>query len=238
MLDEENDQDKELSRNRILGLDSIGESARLGEFAALTDPLRNYRDAFENSSIARMHEQMRAISATTGVGKMLADAESATERLRDCFEVSLAKEMATFKFPELGTMNSFNMSDVCEPPSLMDYSHVHQAIEPPPPEEPGEAAKILIKLQEELDALNEEHANNPSKHPAIVVMLADGKKIYTQTAQNVGDQTITLTGLEFGSGDHRELTVGISTASFYSDVLDIGPRKPELKVIEDAKEGE
>ena len=98
---------------------------------------------------------------------------------------------------------------------------------------PGEAATILAKLQKDFDDLCEEHANNPSKQPVMIVMLADGTEIYIQTARNVGDQSVELTGLEFGSGDRRELNIGIGVASFYTGVLDTGPRKPDLRVIED-----
>lgn len=180
--------------------------------------------------------QIRTLSETTVIGKLMADVESATAQFQDAFKFDLP----TFPSFDVSELNALKMPEVpmYDRPSLIDYTPIHNVIEPVPPPEPGEAAKILSKLQDELDALKEEHANNPSKQPIIIVMLADGKEIYLQTARNIGDQTIELSGLEFGSGTQRELTVGIATASFYTDVLDIGPRKPELKVIEDDPEDE
>ena len=213
---------------KTLGLDDS--MMKLTQLAESFDPMRHYRDAIEGSALARIQDQMREITESSSIGKMMAEFEKTSASIADSFKFDLP-DMTRLSGIEAGRLSH----QIPEIPTYPSHFIDHAAFmpQPTPEQEPGEAAKILAKLQQDFDDLCEEHANNPSKQPVMIVMLANGTEIYIQTARNVGDQSIELTGLEFGTGDHRELTTGIGVASFYTDVLDTGPRKPDLHVVED-----
>lgn len=229
-----------VAREALLGFDAsaIAKTAlgiddsmmKLTELAESFDPLRDYRDAFENTALSRIQDQLRELTESSGVAKMMAEFERTSASMVDSLK---------FDLPDMTRFTGFGTDalrhDLAEIPDYKPHFIDHMPVlpQPVPEQEPGEAAKVLAKLQNDFDGLCEEHANNPSKQPVMIVMLADGTEIYIQTARNVGDHSVELTGLEFGTGDRRELTVGIGVASFYTDVLDTGPRKPDLRVIDD-----
>lgn len=213
---------------KTLGLDDS--MVKLTQLAESFDPMRQFRDALEGSALSRIQDQMREITEFSAIAEMMAEFEKTSASIADSFKFDLPDvtgisgieaDILSHKIPETPAYTS----------QFMD--HVAFMPQPAPEQEPGEAAKILAKLQQDFDDLCEEHANNPSKQPVMIVMLANGTEIYIQTARNVGDQSIQLTGLEFGTGNPRELTIGIGVASFYTDVLDTGPRIPDLHVVED-----
>ena len=229
-----------VAREVLLGFDAsaIAKTAlgiddsvmKLTQLAESLDPLRDYRDAFENTALFRVEDQLRELTESSGVAKMMAELEKTQASIVDSLKFDLP-DMT--RFTESGA--DALRHDIGEIPDCTPHFIDHMPLMPKPiPErEPGEGAKILAKLQRDFDALCEEHANNPSMQPVMIVMLADGTEIYIQTARNVGDLSVELTGLEFGTGDRRELTVGIGVASFYTDVLDTGPCKPDLRVVDD-----
>ena len=229
-----------VAREALLGFDAsaIAKTAlgiddsmmKLTQLAESFDPLRDYRDTFENTPLFRIQDQFREITENSGIAKMMAEFERTSASMMDRLKFDLPDMTRFTEFES----NAFNYN-LPETPAYTPHFIDHMPVMPQPiPErEPGEAAKILAKLQHDFDGLCEEHANNPSKQPVMIVMLADGTEIYIQTARNVGDQSVELTGLEFGTGDRLELTVGIGVASFYTDVLDTGPCKPDLRVIDD-----
>jgi len=206
---------------------------RMARLTELTDPMRDYQEAFRNSALGRMQEQIRGITENSGIAGTMAKINSTAVTLAGV-ELGHSK-IARFSKLQMDVLN-FKMPEIPEfrPPAETFMQHHPPMLTRPDPE-PGEAVKILAKLQEDYDALCEEHENNPSKVPVMIAMLADGKKIAIQTARNVGDLSVELTGHEVGSGDQRELTVGIGVVSFYTEVLDVGARKPDLKIIEDGE---
>ena len=97
--------------------------------------------------------------------------------------------------------------------------------------EPGNAAKVLNAVNEELQIKEGEHAGNPRKVVAMIATLSAGEKIYVQQVRNTGDETIEITGRNIHNGKEQKVWAGVSNVTLEVLVSDRGPQKPDLKLV-------
>lgn len=217
--------------------------------AKALDPMREYIEAYENSALGGMQEQIRLATDNSGIAKIMADLDASKAGIQDQldrlkFDIPEFSGLGIAEEAARRALDAFNVPEIPDfgeryelPLPIFD----HAAFIPPPmPEpEPGEAAQVLAALQEDFEALKTEHAFNPSKGVFMIATLSNGVQLNISAARNIGDQTIEIVGVCLETTRERKVMAGVGTVSFEVLVVDLGPQEPNLQVIHnDPEEGE
>lgn len=192
---------------------------------------------------ALAEESRKALSGVTlaseVVKKFQEDQERWAEASKNAFGSlnQIEETLKRFEPPKLPAMPEITAPSRPRALTRMDSFHPEVYLPPPMPEpEPGNALKVLNTFKSEFEALQNEHSGNPRKVVVMIATLSDGEKINVQSARNEGDETIELIGINIHSGNDRKVLAGVSNITLEVMVIDQGPKKPDLRLVEDEED--
>ena len=219
---------------------------RAEQVGALTRSLAAVRAIQESvgvSALAKVAEQAGKAVETSRVGKALekqAQSISANQRQIERLNVESPEPPARKAAREAwgidtGSQDSAN-ARVDEVDELAwSTSETGSALTHLPHEQDqrlGEAAQLLADLHADYKALKTEYRHNPCKQVYMAMTLTDGTELAVKNARNIGYFMIEVTGRAIGTGEERKIRVGLGVVTIEVKVVDLGPRRPMLRLIE------